>query len=104
MSKGSARSVTRAAPFARRWTISRRVGAEIAAKARSRTGVIYSTYGLNIAPGPPASSDRGNLSPSGAVQTLAQVTADAPIAVDPAPLTARVSPGRKGRAGERFTH
>src|SRR6184192_2321988 len=60
MSKGWARSVTRAAPFATRWTISRRVGSESAAKARSRTGVvIYSTYGLNIATGPPLSSDRG---------------------------------------------
>src|SRR5256885_13275821 len=59
MSKGWARSVTRAAPFASRWTISRRVGSESAAKARSRTGgVIYSTYGLNIATGPPLSSDR----------------------------------------------
>src|SRR2546430_8609108 len=59
MSKGWARSVTRAAPFASRWTISRRVGSESAAKARSRTGVvIYSTRGLNIATGPPVSSDR----------------------------------------------
>src|SRR6266446_9262324 len=59
MSKGWTRSVTRAAPFASRWTISRRVGSESAAKARSRTGVvIYSTYGLNIATGPPMSSDR----------------------------------------------
>src|SRR5437870_3271456 len=59
MSKGWARSVTRAAPFASRWTISRRVGSESAAKARSRTEVgIYSTYRLNIAPGPPLSSDR----------------------------------------------
>src|SRR2546430_7401957 len=50
MSKGWARSVTRAAPFASCWTISRRVGSESALKARSRTGVvIYSTYGLNIA-------------------------------------------------------
>src|SRR5438445_6733362 len=40
MSKGWARSVTRAAPFASRWTISRRVGSESAAKARSRTGVV----------------------------------------------------------------
>src|SRR3989442_8886305 len=59
MSKGWARSVTRAAPFASCWTISRRVGSESALKARSRTGVvIYSTYGLNIAAGPPLSSDR----------------------------------------------
>src|SRR5438309_2324918 len=59
MSKGWARSVTRAAPFASCWTISRRVGSESAAKARSRTGlVIYSTDGLNIATGPPLSSDR----------------------------------------------
>src|SRR6266542_5476828 len=59
MLKGSARSVTRAAPFASRWTISRRVGSESAAKARSRTGgLIYSTGGLNIAIGPPLSSDR----------------------------------------------
>src|SRR2546421_5515842 len=58
MSKGWARSVTRAAPFASRWTISRRVGSESAAKARSRTAVvIYSTFGLNIATGPPLSSD-----------------------------------------------
>src|SRR6266498_3597077 len=59
MSKGWARSVTRAAPFANRWTIFRRVGSESATKARSRTGgAIYSTYGLNIATGPPLSSDR----------------------------------------------
>src|SRR5467141_3197555 len=59
MSKGWARSVTRAAPFASRWTISRRVGSESAAKARSSTGiVIYSTYGLNIPTGTPLSSDR----------------------------------------------
>src|SRR5712691_6230007 len=59
MSKGWARSVTRAAPFASRWTICRRVGSESAAKARSRTGgVIYSTCRLNIAAGPPLSSDR----------------------------------------------
>src|SRR5439155_7755840 len=40
MSKGWARSVTRAAPFASCWTISRRVGSESAAKARAIGGDI----------------------------------------------------------------
>ena len=38
--EGWARSVTRAAPFASCWTISRRVGSESAAKARSIGGDI----------------------------------------------------------------
>src|SRR5216117_1245336 len=58
--EGWARSVTRAAPFASCWTISRRVGSESAAKARSRTGVLYSTCRWNIAAGAPLSSDRGD--------------------------------------------
>jgi hypothetical protein len=35
---------------------------------------------------------------------VAQVTADAPIAADPATVTARVLQGAKEETGERFTH
>src|SRR5467141_2662635 len=91
MSKGWTRSVTRAAPFASRWTISRRVGSESAAKARSRTGVvIYSTCGLNIATGPPLASDRpailGATILRGAVFTFSACCAVA--AIDPTPRNA----------------
>src|SRR5713101_2609882 len=104
MLKGRARSVTRAAPFASRWTISRRVGSESAEKARSRTGVvIYSTYGLTI---PPVSSDRKvdlRQCSGGDRQHQRPPTAGTPL-VAPVPVTwtttrvrVRAGPTRHGR-------